>query len=306
MALSQSQYRLGSVDGTEATHGWVEGLNREANRQAGAAGQFLLRVNVQETAGVAENNVALQFEYRHTPMSTGAAGAWTPVTTTSSVARTGTNTVFSNNQDCTQRLSGTGTFRANNNGCTADGTCGGAALDLAASGCAEALIGLQILGGDTAVGDLIEFRLARTGGAPLDAYDATPMIRVATEILAVQSRDAQDHYSQSASVKRISRTLVAVQATGMSQADLEDAALSFTMNVLGTTVAGSTDPADYTVVIEGPSLWVGGHLGKNGIYNPPGFTFVKDVPQDVKRLLCTFAPSRVCTFGAQAALIDLE
>src|SRR5688572_21874263 len=75
MALSQSHYRFGIVEGTESTHGWLAGLDREITRLPGAAGQFLLRICVQETAGVAENNTALTWQYQRN------GGGWNNITT---------------------------------------------------------------------------------------------------------------------------------------------------------------------------------------------------------------------------------
>lgn len=300
MALSQSHYRFGVASGTESTHGWLDGEDREVFRLPGAAGQFLLRLCVQETAGVQTNNVALEWQYRHN------GGDWLPVTTSSAVVRTGSTAVFANGAHCTKRLSGTGTFEASGAGCTHDGTSGGNANDIAASGNSETLIGLQILGGDTAVGDLIEFRVTRGGSTLLDEYAVIPAVRVAVNILDVESRDTSAHTSLSAAVARISRAIVSAQCVGMSQADLEDPALSMEMSVMGSVIPGSTDPADFTTLIEGPFGWTGGTLGKNGVYNPPGFSFIKDMPQDIRRVLATFQPSRTTTFGAQACVVDLE
>lgn len=304
MALRQTHYRFGSVDGTEATHGWINGEDRETYRLAGAAGQFLLRVNVQASGGVAHGNTAFEWQYRLTPAATGIAGEWTNITTSSAVARTGANAVFSNGANCTKRLSGTGTFEASGAGCTHDGTSGGTANDIAANGCSETLIGLQLINADTAIGDLIEFRVT-SGGVVLAGYDAIPTLRVSVDVLAAQSRDTSVHTTTSAATTRISRSLVDVRAYGMSPADLSDATLTMTMSVLGTTVAGSIDPADYTVAVMDPTVWAGGFLGKNGIFNPPGFMFIKDMPQDIKRVLATYQPSRACVFGVQACIIDL-
>ena len=304
MAISQMRYRFGGNSGTEATHPWLAGENRGVARQPAAAGQFLLRLCLQETAGAAHANLGMNWQYRHTPRSTGVPGNWTNVTTTSAVARTGSTTVFTNGQNCTRRLGGTGTFEASGAGCTHDGTAGGAANDIVANGCSETLIGLQIIGADTAVGDLIEFRVVDGTGTPFAAYDAVPTVRVAAEILAVQSRDASLHTSLTSSVARISGTQVAVEATGMSGADLADSTLTMEMNVWGTTLPGSTDPADYTVHLFGPAGWGGGVTGKDGLPVKPAFGFQAEMPEGVVRVLATFQPSRAVTFGAQATLSE--
>ena len=60
---------------------------------------------------------------------------------------------------CTKRLSGTGTFEVSGAGQTEDGTSGGAANDIAASGCSETECGVIIDSADVAGGDVIEFRI---------------------------------------------------------------------------------------------------------------------------------------------------
>lgn len=306
MALTLSHYRFGLAEGTESTHGWLAAQDKAVMLPPGRP--FLLRFCVQADA-TGLNNVDSQFQYQHE-----RAGSilqdWTNVTTTSAVVRTGSTTVFTNGQHCTQRLGGTGTFEATGAGCTHDGTSGGAANDIPASGNSETLIGLQIIGADTAIGDIIRFRLTRDNGTLLDTYAVVPEIRVGVEILAIESRAASQHTSLTAPVTKISGTQVGVECVGMSAADLADDTLTMEMNVWGTTVVGSTDPADYTFHLYGPDTWVGGQTGKTGtkyggMSIPPGFTFAREIPEGVRRVLATFVPSRTTTFGADASLVEL-
>jgi hypothetical protein len=90
----------------------------------------------------------------------------------------------------------------------------------------------------------------------------------------------------------------------MSSSDLADTTLSMEMNVWGTTVAASTDPADYTTHLYGPDIWSGGLTGKDGLPIRPGFGFAAVFAEDIRRVLATFVPSRTVTFGAQAALSE--
>lgn len=296
MALSFTHYRFGSVDGTESTHGWLAGIDRDIIRLPGAPGAFLLRGTLQETAGVAENNVAGDVRYRLN------GGAWIIVTTTSAVVRTGANAVYANNANTTKRLTGTGTFESSSQGCTTDGTFGGTAMDIVASGNAEFLIGLQIINADVAVGDLIEFAVFVSG--VIVPASVTPAVRVSTEVLPIQSRDTSVHNSITVGVTKISGTLVSVECIGMSGTDLADPDLSMTMSVWGTTVVGSTDPADYTISLYGPDVWSGGGTGKDGLPIEPGFGFAQDIPEGVRRVMATFVPSRTTTFGAQATIVE--
>src|SRR3990167_7784468 len=70
-----------------------------------------------------------------------------------------TTTVFANGADLTKRLSGTGTFESSGDGGTHDGLSGGAQNDIAASGNSETECAMQIVSGDVAHNDVIEFRL---------------------------------------------------------------------------------------------------------------------------------------------------
>jgi hypothetical protein len=301
MALTLSHYRFGVAELAESTHGWLAGEDRDI--AITPASPFLLRFNVQADAtGLA--NVDNEFQFRLTPKATGVPGAWTNITTASAVVRTGATPVFVEGANCTKRLSGTGTFESSAAGCTTDGISGGTANDIVANGCSETEIPLQIINADTAVGDLIEFRLTRDGGILLDTYAVVPSIRVGTQVLAAQSYDATSHASLSASVAKISGTLVQVWGTDMATADLADASLSITQDVWGTTVAGSTNPADYTVHLYGPDVWRGGSTGKDGLPIKPGFGFAEDIAEGVKRVLATFLPSRAVSFGAAATIVE--
>lgn len=300
--LTQSQYRFGKAELAESTHGWLAAKNKPIMLPPGRP--FLLRFCVQADA-TGQPNVDNEFQFRQLRGGVEIVG-WTNITTSSSVVRTGVTSVFNNGQNCTSRLGGTGTFEATGAGCTHDGTSGGTANDIAANGNSETEIGLQVMAASTQIGDVIEFRLTRDGGTLLDAYAVTPSILVGAEILAIQSRVAQQHTSVSASVNKISGTEVQVQAAGMSDADLADETLAIEMNVWGTTVVGSTDPADYTTHLYGPDFWSGSpEAGKDGMPIKPGFTFARDIPEGVRRVLATFLPNKAVPFGADASIVEL-
>jgi len=89
---------------------------------------------------------------------------------------TRSTTVFTNGQNCTKRLSGTGTFESSAAGCTQDGTSGGTTNDIVANGNSETEIAIQVLSADVALGDKIEFRLTRDGGVLLDTYAVVPQL----------------------------------------------------------------------------------------------------------------------------------
>jgi hypothetical protein len=293
MALTQSHYRFGTADGTESTHGWLAAEDRPVMLPPGRA--FLARMCVQADA-TGLNNVVMQWQYRLN------GGAWTNITTSSAVVRTGATAVFGATAHCTKRLSGTGTFESSANGCTHTGTAGGNNNDIVANGNSETLIGLQIVNADTAIGDVIELRVTRGGSTLLDAYAVLPTITVGAEILAIQSRAATLHTSLTAGSGRVTDSVTTVRAVGLSSADLADPTLTFTMNVWGTTVQGSTDPADFTTHLYGPDVWAGGSVGKDGMPVAPGFSWQADLTADIRKVLATFQPSRTATFGADATI----
>ncbi|MGH9256590.1 MAG: hypothetical protein ACRD3C_18675 [Vicinamibacterales bacterium] len=172
MALTLSHYRFGIDELAENTHGWH--ANEDTNPAQGVIdvdSNFLLRFTVQaNTTGL--NNVDNEFQYRLN------GGTWTNITTTSSVVKAVAVTPLTNGGACTQRLSGTGTFESSGAGQTEDGTSGGTANDIVASGNSETECGLQIVGADVVHGDVIEFRLTRDGGTLLDTYAVVPAITV--------------------------------------------------------------------------------------------------------------------------------
>lgn len=307
MALTLSHFRFGVAELAESTHGWLAAEDKPIMLPPGRP--FLLRFCVQADA-TGLNNVDNEFQFRQLRGGVEIVG-WTNITTTSAVVRTGSTTVFANATNCTKRLSGTGTFEASGAGCTHDGTSGGTANDIVANGNSECLIGLQILGAGTVVGDVIEFRLTRDGGVLLDTYAVIAALQVGVEILAPQSRDTSLHTSISAGVNKISGTTVQIECVGMSAADLADVDLAVEMNVWGTTVVGSSDPADYTTRLYGPDTWRGSMIGKagskyGGMPVPPGFAFAStNVIEGTRRVLVTFQASRTTTFGADATIVEI-
>lgn len=304
MALTQSAYHFGEAAGTEANYRLLAASNFGIALPPGRAA--LCRIGAQASGGVAHNNTAWQWQYEHTPKATGVPTAWTNITTTSNVVRTGASAVFADAADCTKRLTGTGTFVVNNDGCTQDGSAGGANNDIVANGCSETLIGFQVINADTTVGDKIRLRLL-AGGAVLAGYTQFPSLTVAATVLAVQARDTAEQVTASASVGRINGTLVGLAVAGLSAADLADAGLSFVFTVWGTTVQGSVDPADYTVPLSGPDGFSCGVTGTKpgkylGLPIPPEYGFTANFTQDIKRVLARVTANKAVTYGVDAAI----
>lgn len=152
--LHATHYRFGIDELAESTHGWHAA--QDANPAQGVIANdttFLLRFTVQETGGTAAGNTDQQFQCALN------GGAFQNITTTSSIVKAVTTTVFANGADLTKRLTGTGTFESSGDGGTHDGLSGGAQNDIAASGNSETECALQIVGADVSGDDVITFRL---------------------------------------------------------------------------------------------------------------------------------------------------
>src|SRR3990167_3375021 len=152
--LHTTHYRFGIDELAESTHGWHANLDTNPAQGVIAVDTtFLLRFTVQETGGTAAGNTDQQFACRLN------GGTWQDITTTSTIVKAVTTTVFANGADLTKRLTGTGTFESSGDGGTHDGLSGGAQNDIVASGNSETECALQIVSGDVVNNDSIEFRL---------------------------------------------------------------------------------------------------------------------------------------------------
>lgn len=158
-------------------------------------------------------------------------------------------------------------------------------------------------------GPCINTALLRMAG-PTGSINRRKLFGHSPEIALVQIRNNSQHTSMSVGANKLSATIVSILGAGMMAAGLADNTLNITMNVFGTTVVGSTNPADYTVHLYGPDTWVGGQIGKAGTKLdgkpiPLGFGFARNVPIGVERVLVKFQPNKTATFGADAALVEL-
>lgn len=270
MALTQSHYRFGVAELLEATHGWLAAEDKPI--MLPPARPFLLRFCVQADAtGLV--NVDNEFQFRQTRGGSVLVD-WTNITTSSSVVRTGSTTVFTNGQNCTKRLSGAGTFESSAAGCTHDGTSGGTANDIVANGNSETEIGLQILGADTAIGDVIEFRLTRDGGTLLDSYAVIASLTVALEVFPIATRQPG---VLGPSEKTIPSGAAGKQwrvVTDIAQAKLDDPTVAFDLRMYLQNSDTSWPTPDWGVHDEfAGCTFVGGpNKGRGGApTNPPGW-----------------------------------
>ena len=177
--LHTNHFRFGIDELAESTHGWHAA--EDVNPAAGTPPLdtiFLLRFNVQETGGTAAANTDNTFQFRIN------AGTWTGLTTTSVGPRAVAAVALTNGSACTKRLSGTGTFEASGAGQTEDGTSGGAANDIAASGCSETECGMIVDDADVADNDVIQFRITSPDFTVTNDVVPTVVIAAATDYIA--------------------------------------------------------------------------------------------------------------------------
>jgi hypothetical protein len=169
--LHATHYRFGINELAETTHGWHAA--EDANPAQGVISvdtTFLLRFTVQETGGTIASNTDQQFQCALN------GGAFQDITTTSTIVKAVTTTVFANGADLTKRLSGTGTFESSGDGGTHDGLSGGPQNDIAASGNSETECALQIVSADVANSDVVTFRLTSPDFTVTN--DVTPTLTV--------------------------------------------------------------------------------------------------------------------------------
>lgn len=170
MAISQSHYRFGIDELAESTHGWHAAEDTDPGQGVIAVDTtFLLRF-VSQCDGTAQSNVDCEYQVSRN------GGAYQNITTTSTIVKAVAATALTNGGNCTQRLSGTGTFETSGAGQTEDGISGGTANDIVANGNSECECGLQIVGADVAGGDVLTFRLTRDGGTLYNSYLVTPTL----------------------------------------------------------------------------------------------------------------------------------
>lgn len=177
MALTQSGYRFGINELAESTHGWLANLNTAISRDYTNLTTFLCRVLLQCDAS-ASNNAAPTWQYSLN------GGAFTAITTTSSVVKAVTPSCWADGASTTSRLGGSGTFDSTNAGCTADGIAGGTTMDIAANGNNESEIGLQLVAG-LASGDTVDLRVL--DGSTVLTYTQTPRINITGPVASSRS-----------------------------------------------------------------------------------------------------------------------
>ncbi len=179
--LTQSHFRFGKDDGTEAAHTFWQLEDVNHSQEITANWTFLLRFCEQVTTAI--SNVDAQFQYNKN------GAGWVNITTSSTVVKAVAVGAFTDAQACTKRLSGTGTFESSGAGCTEDGLSGGNANDIVLNGNSETECGLQVVFTDVVNGDTIQFRL--TSPDATMAYAVTPTLAIVIATLMAIGDEVQ-------------------------------------------------------------------------------------------------------------------
>lgn len=171
---TQAAFRFRNDNGNETTATWRQ--NQSVNDSIAVDTNFRIRFEIQETGGSAGNNKVWQLQYNRN------SAGWVNVTNASSVVRASPSPNLTDAANLTNQLTaGTGTFQGATGFDEGNGQAGGASMDVAASGHAEAEYSVQIRSADVVNGDTIGLRVTDAGTA-LAVYSANA---VATVIAAV-------------------------------------------------------------------------------------------------------------------------
>lgn len=172
-SFTQNAFRGREDDGNETTANWKDAQNTNWNQPVDT--NFRVRFQMQEGAGCAKNNVVWRLQYNL------EGAGWVDVTGTSSVVRATASPNLADAANLTDQLTGgTGTFQGATGFDEANGDAGGASMDLAASGHAEAEYCVQLRSADVVGGQTIQLRVTDSGNA-LASYTQTPTITAAKD-----------------------------------------------------------------------------------------------------------------------------
>jgi hypothetical protein len=230
--VRQTHFRFGKDDGTEATHTWYALVDTNATIPVDTP--FLLRFTEQESGGTAAANTDAQFQYNHN------GAGWVNITTTSAVVKAVAVNAFANGANCTKRLSGTGTFETSGAGCTEDGTSGGTANDIVASGNSETECGLQIVSTAVSNGDTIQFRFTSPDWTITYTITPSATVQKITDTTLVVAEIAHGHTSDAIALIQ-AHTLVVQDATHGHTTDAIALIQAFTLAVQDATHGHTTD-----------------------------------------------------------------
>lgn len=279
--LRQTHFRFGIEELLEATHGWHAAEDVNASLLEGTT--FLLRFTEQESGATAAANTDAQFQYNRNGLG------WNNITTTSAVARAVASVAFANGDACTKRLSGTGTFEASGAGCTEDGSSGGAANDIAASGNSETECAIQIIATDVVPGDTIQFRFTSPDWAV--TYTVTPTLTVSSGNVAVTPGVA------SLATSSFAPTILTPIMVTPGTASLVTATFAPTINIAAGGITVTPGMASLSSTIYAPAVVLGmvvvpstSSLATSS-YSPSIEIDIVVVPPQAVLSLTTFAPS---------------
>lgn len=172
MAAVPGTYRQfsfrGYNDGTEAGSTAIAAEN--ANFSQAVNTTFQIRFHLGELSN-GTDSIGWQLQYNKN------GAGWLDVNASSLVVRSTGSVNLTDLADCTERLTNTGTFVADNDGVEdVDGLTGSKLAWTLLNW--EVLYSIQIRSADVVNGDSIQLRVVKQGGTPLDVYTNTPTVTV--------------------------------------------------------------------------------------------------------------------------------
>ena len=150
------------------------GNNQTLDRQTGTANRFCARIELYNDNSKSGNEI-WQWQYSYD------SGAWTDITTSSSIIRAYNSAILIDEEDCTQRLTSNTPYLVDNNGVTLDGLTPAASWGAGDYG--EVLLCCYIIDADVADNKTIDLRVIEA--ADTVTYTNTPNLTVDKPVVPV-------------------------------------------------------------------------------------------------------------------------
>lgn len=169
-SFTQNGFRGRNDDGNETTATWKATQGTDWTQKVDT--NFRVRFQMQEGAACAGANIVWRLQYNL------AAAGWVDCSASSIVVRASASANLADAGNLTDQLTGgTGTFMGLTGFDEVDCNAGGASMDVAASGHAEAEFCVQIRSAAVTDGQTLQLRVTNAGTA-IAAYSSTPTITV--------------------------------------------------------------------------------------------------------------------------------
>ena len=241
MALRQAAFRFYLEDGTEATSTGLAAQNTSISKEDGDQGTFLIRFLIQSDASTVGSNTVAQFQRNLN------GGAWANITTSSTIVKAVTTSVFADAANTTSLLGGSGTFETSSSGCTHDGTAGGSAFDIVANGRGETVCSVQLIAAAVVPGDVVGIRISTTPTA-ITVYDQNATVTITTPSPAITSIDGDNDTTDTRTGVVIAGANFGASETGSAKVEISNNAV-YASGIIVEIDATSWSAASITVTL---------------------------------------------------------